>query len=119
MQSELTLGSLKARLPLVELKQDENVVLAQYEGTWVSVATEEIVSMLENFNAYLHYNSDPNFLAKYYGYWLLVLGNGKMYTSRSKSDLLNIKMEANDRFAYLGIVGVNPNDPSNFTCLTL
>lgn len=49
----------------------------------------------------------------------VLVGRGEVFVSVSKSSLLERRRERSDPLAYIGYVGVDPDDPSNFTVLTL
>lgn len=115
---QMNFEALKQELPLVELRTEDNgSISAMYQGVWVGVPDHEVLQMLRNYNKFLLKNGNQDFAETYKGYRLLVLSSGEMFVSRSKSECL--KLKELDQYAFIGLVGFDPNDQSLRTIVTL
>lgn len=113
-------NEIMEQLQYVETKVENGIVFASYHGTWMGVTNEEVLNIMLNYNIYLKSNKDAEILSRYRGNFILVcLGGSKVFVSKSKSELLERKLNSGDQYAYLGLLGINPDDPSNFTCFVV
>jgi hypothetical protein len=112
-------NALKEKLPHVrfETQNDNPVIKALYRGMWVGVENEYVLQSLINYNTFKEKNEDDDFARQYKNYYLIVLTNGKLYVSRSKSQCVGLK--GNDGHAFVGLVGYDPDDESMSTVLVL
>lgn len=111
-------NEIVVQLQYVKTKVENGIVFAFYQGTWRGVTNEEVLNIMLNYNIYLKSNNDTDILRRYRGYFTLVcLSGSKVFVSKSKSELLERKLNSGDQYAYLGLLGMNPDDPSNFTVL--
>lgn len=97
---------------------ENGTVIVQYHGTWMAVTSLQVLEKLKNYSAYVCFNSSANYRQVHENKYVLV-SRGEVFVSVSKSALLEHRRERSDPFAYIGVVGVDPNDPGNFTVLTL
>lgn len=106
---------------LSEMKTEvkDGIVFAFFEGTWMGVVNSEVWQIMKNYNIYLRVNKDPRALANGSNTFVLVCNDQEVFLSRSKSELLRHKLAKGDQFGYIGVLGIDPDDPSIFTCLVV
>ncbi|RYE56221.1 MAG: hypothetical protein EOP48_08515 [Sphingobacteriales bacterium] len=100
----------------VETRQENGIVLAKYQGTWMGVTSEEVWKIMRNYNTYIKVNKKPDVLSRYENHLVLVCTDQEVFLSKSRSELLRIKLSKKDEYAYIGVLGINPDDSSNFSC---
>ena len=112
-------AKIQEALSNLSTRVDENgTVMAIYHGAWMGVTSLQVLEKLKNYSTYVYFNSSADFRRVHENKCVLV-SRGEVFVSDSKSSLLGRKHERSDPFAYIGYVGVDPDDPSNFTVLTL
>lgn len=97
---------------------ENGTVVVQFHDTWMGVTSLQVLEKLKNYSIYVDFNSSADVRRTHENKYVLV-SRGEVFVSVSKSSLLERRRERADAFAYIGVVGVDPNDPSNFTCLTV
>jgi len=112
-------STLSGQFPFVKLKLENDIVMANFNGAWKGVVNDKMLNVIRNYNIFLEMNGDPSFVSSNRNKHLIVFSDGEKFVSMSKSDLLRLKIEKDDEFAYVGPLGIDPTDPSNYVCLTV